>query len=195
MVKPLYIVFFFFALSLCKEECVTLTLGGEDEVKECKLSNESANIEHNSQTNNGIPPIDPTQNPAQGQEGNQDTEKVKKRGNAICRKLLHADNNTKLQKQTSGDNEKYSIDPSVLNLLTSELSNITGPNVEIEFTSGLKAETDNPKTLKLCYEVTDSSSINQRVLKNKENNPHSNRLPKPADRPNQNFKGSLIMAI
>ena len=184
MVKPLYIVFFFFALSLCEQECVTLTLTLNDErkVTECNQKEQNQAVQTEQQQTDK-PLVTPTDS---GKDAPLNTESQKE----VCSKLV----NKPLNPNDPNNKEANGLNDILNRLLNNDTTSSDSSKYKFKVTSPSTPENDLSNPLPVCYEVTEKNN-NQRVLKRKGINSLSNILPASVDGTNQKPKDSLIMAI
>ena len=171
MVKPLYIVFFFFVLSLCEEECVTLTK--KENNFECNNANEAIDI--CKQLSN-----DQAEGQTTPEGGNP---KIILKLTEILNILQIQDKDSSAQLRITSPPQKSNENSEILTLCY-EVAKPSSESTQEQ----QAANNDNNSS-------TTESKQERRMLKNEGINSPYNVLPRPADGSNQNFKDSLIMEI
>ena len=168
MVKPLYIVFFFFALSLCGEECVTLTKKANNENGfECNPKNDTIGICGKLGLDQG--------------EANQN----------VILKLTEILSHEQVKPNKSS--VKFRIIPPQEDNENSEILKLCYEVAEPEIPSQVPTQAKN-EPLKEQPQQSQKPQL-RRILKTDVKNPSSNTLLTPTDGLNQKLKDSLIMAI
>ena len=195
MVKPLYIVFFFFALSLCDQMCVTLT-----KYKNGDLTCKKEDGTNPNNTNDICNQLSTDQKDIRQNGNGKETQIDPKLKQILNLDKLKTNNsrvkfkNISLKLTGTGDDETLELCYELTDTIATE-DTVEQSDNEREPEKEEEQEQEEEINKKDQPLQNGENYGDQRVLKKKENNPLSNIFLTAVDGLNQKLKDPLIMAI